>query len=56
MIFEFFPPSTGDPVHLPHSAGREEYVLNESGKIYGGSHNSVQGRPWVFGQVCVLVK
>ncbi len=42
---------TDDPVHLPHPAGREEYVLNEVGKIYGGSHNSVQGRPWIFGQL-----
>ncbi len=42
---------TDDPAHLPHSAGREEYVLNEVGKIYGGSHNSVQGRPWIFGQL-----
>ncbi len=26
-------------------------MLNEVGKIYGGSHNSVQGRPWIFGQL-----
>ena len=21
------------------------------GKIYGGSHNNVQGRPWIYGQL-----
>ena len=39
-----------DQVYLSHPAGREEYVQAEVGKLYGGSHNNVQGRPWVFGQ------
>ena len=37
-------------VYLSHPAGREEYGQAEVGKLYGGSHNNVQGRPWVFGQ------
>lgn len=37
-------------VHMSHPAGREEFVMNDVGKIYGGSHNHIQGRPWVFGQ------
>ena len=39
-----------DMVHLSHHAGREEFVMADVGKIYGGSHNQIQGRPWVFGQ------
>jgi hypothetical protein len=37
-------------VFMPHSLGREEFLFSEVGKIYVGSHNLVQGRPWVFGQ------
>ena len=37
-------------VHLSHPAGREEFIMTDVGKIYGGSHNHIQGRPWVFGQ------
>lgn len=37
-------------VYLSHPAGREEFVMTDVGKIYGGSHNNIQGRPWVFGQ------
>jgi transglutaminase 1 len=40
----------GDTTHLSHPAGRDEFVNAEVGKIYGGSHNHIQGRPWVFGQ------
>ena len=39
-----------DPVHLSHPTGRDEYLFNEVGKLYGGSHNSIKGRPWIFGQ------
>ncbi len=35
---------------MPHALGREEFLLSEVGKIYLGSHNLVQGRPWVYGQ------
>ena len=39
-----------DLVYLSHPAGREEFVMTDVGKVYGGSHNNIQGRPWVFGQ------
>ncbi len=39
-----------DPVHLSHPSGRDEYLFNEVGKLYGGSHNNIKGRPWIFGQ------
>jgi len=29
---------------------RDEYVLNESGRIWVGSKNSYYGKPWIFGQ------
>jgi transglutaminase 1 len=29
---------------------RREYVLNETGKIFVGSHKQVKGRRWVYGQ------
>ena len=35
---------------MPHALGREEFLFSEVGKIFVGSHNLVQGRPWVFGQ------
>ena len=37
-------------VYMSHPAGREEYIMTDVGKIYGGSHNHIQGRPWVYGQ------
>ena len=37
-------------MHLSHPTGRDEYLFNEVGKLYGGSHNSIKGRPWIFGQ------
>ena len=40
----------GDPVFMPHSLGREEFILSDVGKIFVGSRNLVQSRPWVFGQ------
>ena len=40
----------GDMVYMSHPAGREEYIMTDVGKIYGGSHNHIQGRPWVYGQ------
>lgn len=39
-----------DPVFLSHSLGREEYLQSDVGKIYIGTHQVIQGRPWIFGQ------
>ena len=38
-----------DQVYLSHPAGREEYVQAEVGKLYGGSHNNIQGSSDEFG-------
>ena len=46
----FNPFMDSDLVYLSHPAGREEFVMTDVGKVYGGSHNNIQGRPWVFGQ------
>ena len=47
IFFHYF---LGDMVYMSHPAGREEYIMTDVGKIYGGSHNHIQGRPWVYGQ------
>lgn len=37
-------------VYLEDEALREEYVINDKGKVYVGAHRSPRGRPWDFGQ------
>ena len=29
---------------------RDEYVMNEQGKVYVGAYRRSRGRPWAFGQ------
>ena len=43
--------SPDDAVYMASEAERQEYVLNETGRIYIGSARSICGRPWNFGQV-----
>ncbi|XP_067932065.1 hemocyte protein-glutamine gamma-glutamyltransferase-like [Watersipora subatra] len=47
---------TDDPVYLEKEELRQEYVLNDSGKIYTGNSKQIFGKPWNFGQFesCVL--
>ena len=40
-----------DVVFMSDPRAREEYVLNDHGRIWVGSANSNAGRPWNFGQV-----
>lgn len=40
-----------DTVYLSDEVRRQEYVLNDIGKIYIGSHSKPKGRQWVYGQV-----
>jgi hypothetical protein len=40
-----------DTVYMPDEEKRREYVLNDIGKIYIGSHSKPKGRQWVYGQV-----
>lgn len=41
---------TDDPVYLDNEEARREYVLNENGKVFVGTHNRPKGRRWVFAQ------
>lgn len=40
-----------DAVYMPSEKERYEYVLNEVGRIYTGSHESKSSRDWYFEQV-----
>ncbi|CAG5134110.1 unnamed protein product, partial [Candidula unifasciata] len=46
----FNPWCKDDLVYLEDENLLNEYILNESGKIYTGSSTSISGRPWNFGQ------
>ncbi|RXG71622.1 Hemocyte protein-glutamine gamma-glutamyltransferase, partial [Armadillidium vulgare] len=39
-----------DLVYLEDDKDREEYVMNDKGKVYLGSFRKPRGRPWAFGQ------
>ncbi|CAG0902409.1 unnamed protein product, partial [Darwinula stevensoni] len=46
----FNPWSSGDSVYMEAPEDCEEYVLNDTGKIWVGTFKSQYGRPWVYGQ------
>lgn len=39
-----------DTVFLDDEGLKNEYIINESGKVYYGSKRRISGRPWNFGQ------
>ena len=39
-----------DLVYLENDPERDEYVINEKGKLYVGQFRKARGRPWAFGQ------
>lgn len=39
-----------DTVYLEDDTKREEYVINDKGKVYVGTFKRNRGRPWAFGQ------
>jgi len=39
-----------DAVYMQNEEEREEYVMNDTGKVWVGTHRNARGRPWVFGQ------
>jgi len=50
-IFVLFNPwCKDDSVYLDVETERDEYVLNERGKVYVGQYRKARGRPWAFGQ------
>lgn len=46
----FNPWCKDDAVFLDDEEKRDEYVLNEQGKVYVGAYRRSRGRPWAFGQ------
>lgn len=39
-----------DAVYMEDEAEKEEYVMNDKGKVYVGQFRKARGRPWAFGQ------
>ncbi|KAG0725052.1 Hemocyte protein-glutamine gamma-glutamyltransferase [Chionoecetes opilio] len=39
-----------DTVFMEDEVKREEYVMNEQGKVFVGAYKQSRGRPWAFGQ------
>jgi transglutaminase 1 len=51
----FNPFCRDDPVYLDNEDLRREYVFNETGKVFVGTHNRPKGRRWVYGQFSDVV-
>ncbi|RWS27608.1 hemocyte protein-glutamine gamma-glutamyltransferase-like protein [Leptotrombidium deliense] len=39
-----------DAVYMANEEWRREYILNDVGKLYIGSHSKPKGRKWIYGQ------
>ena len=39
-----------DLVHMPKEEELEEYIQNDTGKLWVGTYRQIRTRPWVFGQ------
>uniref|UniRef100_A0A4W6EUL4 Protein-glutamine gamma-glutamyltransferase 2 n=1 Tax=Lates calcarifer TaxID=8187 RepID=A0A4W6EUL4_LATCA len=50
LVVLFNPWCPDDSVFLPDEKERQEYVMNEQGTIYRGSHNYISSMSWDFGQ------
>lgn len=37
-------------MYLENEAERQEYVMNDTGKLYMGTYREPKGRRWMFGQ------
>ncbi|XP_059353228.1 hemocyte protein-glutamine gamma-glutamyltransferase-like isoform X1 [Daphnia carinata] len=46
----FNPFCRDDPVYLDSEDLRREYLMNETGKVFVGTHHRPKGRRWVYGQ------
>ncbi|XP_067135706.1 hemocyte protein-glutamine gamma-glutamyltransferase-like [Centruroides vittatus] len=50
IYFLFNPWCQDDPVYMENDNFKKEYVLNDTGKIFVGSHANPRGRRWIYGQ------
>ena len=41
---------TDDLVYMPKVQDLDEYIQNDTGKVWVGTHRQIRSRPWVFGQ------
>lgn len=50
-VFVLFNPwCKDDGVYMDNETNREEYVMNDKGKVYVGTYRKSRGRPWAYGQ------
>lgn len=53
-MYYYYLQNTDDTVFMAEEIKRQEYILNDIGKIYIGSHSKPKGRQWIYGQVSVF--
>jgi len=46
----FNPWCSDDLVYMPKVQDLDEYIQNDTGKVWVGTHRQIRSRPWVFGQ------
>nr|XP_022901418.1 uncharacterized protein LOC111414340 [Onthophagus taurus] len=51
----FNPWCRDDGVYMDHEDDRQEYVLNDSGKIWCGTYKHPKGKRWIYGQFDEIV-
>lgn len=51
MFYSIYFYISADTVYMEKEDERQEYVLNDRGRIWVGSKRSYEGIPWYFGQV-----
>jgi len=56
FVMLFNPWNRGDSVFMPEWASKEEYVLNDQGIIWRGTHNQMKTTHWNFAQVIAQIR
>ncbi|KAK4880422.1 hypothetical protein RN001_008568 [Aquatica leii] len=51
----FNPWSREDSVYMPKTSDLNEYIMNETGKVWVGSFNNPKSKKWIFGQFDEIV-
>lgn len=44
------PSAADDSVYMEDEVKRDEYIMNDKGKVYVGAFKRSRGRPWAYGQ------